>query len=91
VTSREKVLRLKSWLFSLKPEDESSAQMLQLLVAGSPLLVKAIPEDPAELDRYLRMIAWASVQCRSDDAPKLGLFELEDGEWRAVDLAVTDE
>ncbi|HWW67194.1 MAG TPA: hypothetical protein VNY83_04365 [Solirubrobacterales bacterium] len=85
--SREKVLRLREWLLSLKPEDESSAQMLQILVAMSPLLVKAIPDDAAELDRYLRAAAWGAAQCRSDDAPKLGLFEVVDGEWQMVDLA----
>jgi hypothetical protein len=88
LTSREKVLRLKDWLYGLKPEDESSAQMLQLLVAGSPLLMKAIPDDPLELDRYLRMIAWASVRCRSDDAAELGVFELVDGKWEPVEIEV---
>jgi hypothetical protein len=87
VDSRGKVLRLRGWLLSLRPEDESSAQMLQIMVAMSPLLIKAIPDDPAELDGYLRTISWASAQCRSDDAPRLGLFEEVDGEWQAVDLA----
>jgi hypothetical protein len=86
--SREKVLALRRRLVSLKPEDEGSAQMLQILVAISPLLAKALPSDPAELDGYLRMLAWGAAQCRSDDAPLLGLFEWElpAGVWRALDL-----
>jgi hypothetical protein len=85
--SREKVLGLRTWLVSMKPEDESSAQMLQILVAISPLLARAIPEDSSELDRYLRMAAWAAARCRSDDAPALAVFELVDGKWEMVDPA----
>ena len=85
--SREKVLRLKGWLLSLSPEDESSAQQLQILAALAPLLVKAIPDDPSELDGYLRMIAWGAARCRSDGAPALGVFEAVEGGWRAVDLS----
>ncbi|MDX6609019.1 MAG: hypothetical protein QOF85_944 [Solirubrobacterales bacterium] len=90
MTSREKVLALRQRLVSLKPEDESSAQMLQVLMAISPLLVKALPDDPAELDRYLRMIAWGAAQCRSDDAPRLGLFEWDGEQWQAVELEVEE-
>lgn len=86
MTSREKVLALRQRLLSLRPEDESSAQMLQVLAVLSPLLVRALPEDPAELDGYLRTIAWGSAQCRSDEAPPLGLFEFLDGEWRPVEV-----
>ncbi len=85
MSSREKVLALRRRLLELKPEDESSAQMLQVLAALSPLLLKALPSDPAELDRYLRMIAWGSAQCRSDDAAPLGLFEWSGAEWRQVE------
>jgi hypothetical protein len=90
VDSREKVLGLRKRLIALKPEDESSAQMLQILAAISPLLARALPDDTAELDRYLQMIAWGAAQCRSDDAPKLALFEWIDGGWAAVDLAVEE-
>lgn len=91
MTSREKVLRLKDWLLSLKPEDEETAQQLQLAASFAPLIVKAIPEDPAEVDRYLRMVAWAAAQCRSDDAPALGVFELVDDDsaeprWQVVEM-----
>jgi hypothetical protein len=73
-------------LLSLRPEDESSAQMLQLLVAISPLLTKAIPEDPAELDGYLRTVAWAAAKCRSDDAPALGIFDWDGEQWQPVEV-----
>ncbi|MFI4950660.1 MAG: hypothetical protein ACHP7A_06445 [Caulobacterales bacterium] len=89
MNAREKVLRLKSWLLSMKPEDEETAQQLQILASLSPLLMKAIPDDPAEVDRYLQMIAWATVRCRSDDAPRIELFELVEGEWSPVEMEVT--
>jgi hypothetical protein len=87
IDAREKVLRLKSSLLGLKPSDEETAQQLQLLASLSPLVMRAIPEDPAEVDRYLRMIAWAAVRCRSDDALALGLFEADaEGNWQPVQL-----
>ena len=86
--SREKVLGLRKWLLGLKPEDEASVQQLQVLIAISPLILKVVPDDAAELDRYLKMVAWAAAQCRSDDAPALGLFELVDGEWQRVQMEV---
>jgi hypothetical protein len=86
VDSREKVQHLREWLRELRPEDEATAQQLQILVALAPALMKALPEDPAELDRYLRTAAWAAVRCRSDEAPAIGLFELEAGEWRPVEV-----
>lgn len=88
MNSREKVLAMRQRLLSLKPEDESSAQQLQILAAISPLLVKAIPDDSIELDGYLRTIAWGAAQCRSDDAPTLGVFELVDGAWVQVHMEV---
>lgn len=90
MTSREKVLALRRWLLSLQPGDEETAQQAQILAAISPLLVKALPEDPAEVDRLLRLISWGAAQCRSDDAPALGLFELVDGEWKRVEVEVTE-
>lgn len=84
--SRAKVLKLRDRLRSLKPEDEESAQQLQTLLAISPLLVKALPANPAELDRYLRTIAWGAAQCRSDDAPALGLFEWDGEQWQKVEM-----
>lgn len=84
--SREKVLRLRQRLLELKPEDEATAQQLQMLAAISPLLVKALPDDPAELDRYLRTISWGAAQCRSDDAPPLGLFEWDGQQWQQVEM-----
>lgn len=86
MTSREKVLGMRQRLLALKPEDESSAQQLQMLAAFSPLLVKALPADPAELDSYLRTIAWGAAQCRSDDAPPVGVFEWDGEQWQRVDL-----
>jgi hypothetical protein len=85
VNSIEKVGRLRQRLYQLQPEDESSAQALQLLVAFSPALVKLLPSDPAELDRYLRTVAWAALQCRSDDAQRLGLFEWDGEAWQPVE------
>jgi hypothetical protein len=90
LNAREKVLALKAWLLSLKPEDEESAQQLQLLASFAPLFIKALPDDPAEVDRYLRMIAWAVVKCRGDESTELGLFELVDGEWRPLELEVAE-
>lgn len=84
--SREKVLNLRSWLGELRPGDEEEAQQLQILATLAPLAMRAMPADPAELDRYLRTAAWAAVRCRSDDAPALGLFELQDGEWVPVEV-----
>jgi hypothetical protein len=86
--SREKVARARHWLFKQKPEDEGSAQNLQALAAIMPLVVRAIPDDAAELDHYLRTIATACAACRSDDARPLGVFELIDGEWHRVELTV---
>lgn len=86
MNSIEKVTGLKDWLLSQAPEDEEAAQRLQLAASFAPLLVKAIPDDPVELDRYLRMVAWAAKNCRSDDAAELGVFELVDGEWQAVEM-----
>lgn len=90
MNSREKVLGLRKRLLELKPEDEGSAQQLQMLAAISPMLLRALPEDPAEIDRFLRIIAWGAAQCRSDDSAELGVFELEDGGWRRVDLAAEE-
>jgi hypothetical protein len=86
--SREKVLHLKDYLLSLTPEDEEMAQQLQLAASFAPVVVKLIPQDPVEVDRYLRMTAWAAAKCRSDDAPALGVFELVDGEWVPVEVAM---
>lgn len=88
MTSVEKVARLKDWLLSLRPEDEEAAQRLQIAASVAPLFVKAIPNDPLELDGYLRMVAWAAKECRSDDAAELGVFELVDGEWVPVEVAI---
>lgn len=93
----EKVVALKDWLLSLKPENEEQAQQLQWLAALMPLAVKWMPTDPAEVDHYLRLAAWAIVRCRSDDAPALGLYELVDGvsggrpSWRSVEIEVGSE
>lgn len=86
MTSREKVLQLRQRLLQLKPEDEASAQQLQILAALAPMLVRAIPDDPVELDGYLRTIAWGAAQCRSDEAPPLGLFEWDGAAWQRVEL-----
>jgi hypothetical protein len=86
VTSREKVLALKGWLLSQRPEDEETAQQLQLAASFAPLFVKLLPTDPEEVDRYLRLCAAAAARCRSDDAAPIGVFELVDGEWQEVQL-----
>lgn len=86
MNSREKVLQLRQRLLELKPEDEASAQQLQILAALAPMLVRAIPDDPAELDGYLRTIAWGAAQCRSDEAPPLALFEWDGAAWQRVEL-----
>jgi hypothetical protein len=86
VDSREKVLNLRHWLGELRPGDEEEAQQLQLLATLAPLALRVMPSDPADLDRYLRTAAWGAVKCRSDDAPALGLFELEEGEWVPVEV-----
>lgn len=88
MNSVEKVERLKSYLLSLTPEDEETAQRLQLAATFAPLIVKAIPNDPVELDGYLRMVAWAAKECLSDDAGELGVFELVDGEWKPLELTI---
>lgn len=86
MNSIEKVGRLRQRLYQLQPEDESSAQALQLLVAFSPALMKLLPSDPAELDRYLRTVAWAALQCRSDDAPDaLQVFEWVGDVWQPLE------
>lgn len=93
MNSREKVLGLKEWLLSLEPEDEETAQQLQIAASLAPVAVKAIPNDPVEVDRYLRIVAWAAAKCRSDDAPALGVFELVEGDhpddparWEPVEM-----
>jgi hypothetical protein len=86
LTSREKVMQLRQRLQALRPEDEASAQQLQILAALAPMLVRAIPDDPVELDGYLRTIAWGAAQCRSDDAPALGLFEWDGASWQRVEI-----
>lgn len=91
--SRQKVFKLREYLRTLTPEDERDAQMLQILIAITPLLAKAIPEDPQELDSYLRTIAVGAAMCRSDDARELGVFELHldgdcEGAWHRVEAVV---
>ena len=86
MNSREKVLRLRRWLVSRKPEDEGSAQLLQLLASISPALARMLPEDPAEIDRYLRTVAFGAVICRSDDAPLLRLHEWDGEKWVPVEF-----
>lgn len=95
MNSLEKVRKLRGRLGELKPEDEASAQGLQLLTVFAPVILKLLPNDPVELDRYLKTIAWAAVNCRSDDAPVLGLFEWEadpqaeaEAGWAPVDVEV---
>ena len=84
--SREKVLHLRDRARALRPEDEASAQALQMLIGILPLLTRLLPSDPAELDRYLRTIAWMSVQCRSDDAPVLRLYEWHGEQWEPIEV-----
>ena len=87
--SREKVLNLRRRLLELEPPDEETAQALQTMASLSPLFLRMLPPDPEEIDRYLQLIAYGCISCRSDEAPELGLFELEGGEtpaWRKVEL-----
>lgn len=89
--AREKVLGLKSWLLSLKPPDEETAQQLQLLASLAPLFMRALPDDAAEVDHYLRMVAWAAARCRSDEAARIGVFELNgEGNWQPVELELSE-
>jgi len=87
LTSREKVLRLRERVLALKPEDEESAQMLQIGAGLMPLVVKALPDDPEQLDRYLEVIAAGAAACRSDDAPVLALHRWNEslGAWEEVE------
>lgn len=82
--SREKVLALIGRVRGAGAQNEEQALVLQGLVAMAPLLVRLLPEDPAELDDYLRTIATFAAAQRSDDAPALGIFELVDGAWQPV-------
>lgn len=84
--SREKVLSLRDRARALRPEDEASAQALQILIGLLPLLTRLLPSDPAELDRYLRTIAWMAVQCRSDDAPVVRLYEWHGERWEPIEV-----
>jgi hypothetical protein len=86
MTSREKVLGLRARLRTLTPEDEGTAQQLQVLMAIAPLLAQAVPEDPAELDRLLEALARGALSCRSDDAPTQQVFEWQPTlhEWAAL-------
>jgi hypothetical protein len=86
MTSREKVLALRGRLLELQPEDEGQAQQLQILAALTPMLVRAIPDDPAELDGYLRTIAWGAVECRSDESPPVAVFEWNGASWERVEI-----
>jgi len=95
MTSREKLIELKGWLQSLKPEGEEQALQLQWIAGLLPLAWKMLPADPAEIDRYLRIGAWGMTRCRSDEAPRLALFELVEGrpgeppEWKEVDIELS--
>lgn len=84
--SREKVQQMRQRLLALEPEDEASAQQLQILASLTPLLLRMMPTDSAELDGYLRTIAWGAARCRSDDAPALGIFEWDGGSWQPIDM-----
>lgn len=91
--SRERVLAMRQKLLELKPADEETARAMQPIVALLPLLSKLLPDDPEEIDRYLELIAWGCTTCRSDEAPELQLFVLEEnpGEapgWRPVNFDV---
>lgn len=66
--SREKVLRLRDRVKAIAPEDEETAQLLQWFGVAAPLLVKALPDDPEQLDRYLEILAAGAAMCRSDGA-----------------------
>ena len=58
--------------------------MLQVLVAFSPLLMKALPADPAQLDHFLEQGGLAALTCRSDDAAPISIQRYEHGEWVPV-------
>lgn len=77
---------MRERLMALEPEDEASAQGLQAIAGLSPLLVRMLPTDSEEIDRYLRFIAAGAAFCRSDGAPALAVFEAHEGEWRKVEL-----
>jgi hypothetical protein len=91
VDSRERVLAMRQRLLQAKPADEETARALQPLVALLPLMAKLLPDDPAELDQYLKLIAWGAASCRSDAAAPLQVFEWDSTDpsapgWRAVEF-----
>lgn len=86
MTSREKILAYRQRLIELKPEDEKSARDLQLLIGLSPMLLRLLPEEAGEIDRYLKFIAVGAAACRSDEAAKVGVFEYTDDGWKAVKI-----
>lgn len=86
MTSHEKILAARDRLLALAPEDEKTAQQLQLLGMIVPLIQRFLPDDPAELDSYLATIAAGALSCRSDGAEPMRVWKLtEDGTaWQEV-------
>lgn len=84
MTSQEKVEQLVQRLRSLTPPDGAAAYLQALLVGLLPAAMPLLPEDPAELDGFLKIIGLAALDCRSDDAPPLAVYEFEDEQWHMV-------
>jgi hypothetical protein len=90
MNSIEKLAKFQADLTQSEPDDEQSAQLMQLAQMVGPFLGPMLPEDPAELDGYLlKLSAWMLGQ-RSDDvtpAARVAVLEV-DGEvqkWRVLD------
>lgn len=82
----EKVRQLRTFLLKQKPEDEETAQALQLFVAFSPAVMGMLPDDPAVLDTQLAQIATWALECRGDEAPTLAIHQWNEAEdkWEAA-------
>ena len=84
--SREKVLHLRDRARALRPEDEASAQALQMLIGILPLLTRLLPSGPAELRPLPAHDRLDVVQCRSDDAQVLRLYEWHGEQWEPIEM-----
>jgi hypothetical protein len=75
VTSQEKLLAFKDWLLAQEPPDEQTRIVLAILTPLLPVIFSYLPSEPEELDALLRRAAWAAVNCRSDEAQVVELFD----------------
>lgn len=85
MNSLQKIAEMRKRMAGLRPADEEDAQMLQILVGFSPLLLKAMPDEPEQLDHYLATAADGAIACRSDDAELLAIHRWNEEEERWED------